>query len=908
MGHCEVRVRRFYQAPSFEAVREDGKWYLRHRHSGDLVSVDDALYRLWDAIDGQGASDLHVHTGAALGLTGRLLEAVLDVLVRAGLVVTDESVPPPEVPQQITDGALVSVVVLNMDGVAHLEACLPSLLAQTYRNLEIIMVDNGSRDDSVAFTQAHFPAVRIVALERNLGFAGGNNAGFAGATGQYVLALNNDTELDPNCVAEMVRVIERDERIAAVAPMMKLFYLRGFLNGLGNAVPPLGWGTDRYIGHLDVGQFAEPEPVPGACFGAALVRRSAWEQIGGLDPGFYPIYYEDSDWCYRARMAGYEVWTAPRAVVYHKFSATMQRALSPRKLSIVSRNRLRYTAKNLRPGSLVRYVSSYLAGDAYRLLHALWTRDWAMARAQVDAWSGFLRSLPEVLRERDRVQRLRLPGITDRELLALTARTPPSKLDGDIPLLTMRDIREHYLRVSPDLAYRHVLVVSPDVVSANMAGPGIRYWELARVLAQHFEVTLAVPGACDLAGEGFEILEYGVGRDGPLRQTAAEVDVLVISGYVLHECSFLKDIGCPMVVDLYDPFIIENLHFHAQKPLADRSAIHRNDLAVLNEQVQAGDFFLCASEKQRDYWIGLLMANNRINPATWDGDPALRELIDVVPFGLRSRPPRADGPRLKGVRKGIGARDQVILWGGGVWEWLDPLTAVRAMPRVVVACPGARLLFVGIRHPNPNLPDSRMASRAVELSRELGLLERHVFFNDWTPYAEREAYLLEADVGISTHFDHLETRFAFRTRLLDYFWAGLPVVTSGGDALSDVVAAEGLGRVVACEDVDDVADALIELLSMPDAKQQVAPAFARVRERFAWERVAAPLIAFCRTPHHAADKAGSEAYRPGVITVPQPTPVWRLPARAWRIVGERGLSGLGREAASYVRWLVTRLP
>jgi hypothetical protein len=88
----------------------------------------------------------------------------------------------------------------------------------------------------------------------------------------------------------------------------------------------------------------------------------------------------------------------------------------------------------------------------------------------------------------------------------------------------------------------------------------------------------------------------------------------------------------------------------------------------------------------------------------------------------------------------------------------------------------------------------------------------------------------------------------------------------------------------------------------------MAPAFARVRARLAWERVAAPLLSFCRTPRHAADKADSEAYRPGVITVPQPTPVWRLPARAWRIVGERGLGGLGKEAASYVRWLVTRLP
>lgn len=440
-----------------------------------------------------------------------------------------------------------------------------------------------------------------------------------------------------------------------------------------------------------------------------------------------------------------------------------------------------------------------------------------------------------------------------------------------------------------------LLIVSPDVVNSNMAGPGIRYRELARVLAQHVQVTLAVPGTCDLPEEGIEILGYEPHADRLLREAAAQADVLLVSGYVLRECPYLEEIGCPIVVDLYDPFIIENLYFHAGKPLADRSAIHRSDLAVLNDQLELGDFYLCASERQRDYWIGMLMANNRINPRTWDSDGALRGLIDVVPFGLRSRPLHADEPKLKGVRQGIGADDDVILWGGGVWEWLDPLTTIRAMPRVVEACPGAKLLFIGIRHPNPALPDSRMASRAVELSRELGLLERHVFFNEWTPYDEREAYLLDADVGISTHLDHLETHFSYRTRLLDYFWAGLPVVTSGGEALSDVVAAEGLGRVVGFEDVEGVSDALIDLLSMPDAKRQMAPAFARVRERFAWERVAAPLVTFCQAPHYAADKT---------VRVPQEgrTPYWRLPGRAWQILREEGVAGVAREARSYARW------
>ena len=382
--------------------------------------------------------------------------------------------------------------------------------------------------------------------------------------------------------------------------------------------------------------------------------------------------------------------------------------------------------------------------------------------------------------------------------------------------------------------------------------------------------------------------------------------MLFISGYVLHAFPFLAEAGRPIVVDLYDPFIIENLHFHANKPLEARTWIHRNDLAVLNAQLQVGDFFLCASDKQRDFWLGALIANNRANPQTWDQDRALRDLIDIVPFGMRSRPPRARGPGLKGVREGIAADDQLILWGGGIWEWLDPLTAIRAMPKVVARCPRARLFFIGIRHPSESFPASRMAARAVALSQELGLLDRCVFFNEWTPYAERETYLLEADIGISLHHDHLETRFAFRTRLLDYIWAGLPMVISGGDALGEVVAEEDLGIVTDCGDVDGVAEALIALLSSADAKAVRAEAFARASARYAWERVAEPLVAFCHDPRFAADKRPDGKAGAGIARAPEATPLYRLPLKAWRLLKQGGPTRLWEEMRSYVHWALSR--
>ena len=105
-----------------------------------------------------------------------------------------------------------------------------------------------------------------------------------------------------------------------------------------------------------------------------------------------------------------------------------------------------------------------------------------------------------------------------------------------------------------------------------------------------------------------------------------------------------------------------------------------------------------------------------------------------------------------------------------------------------------RLFFLGVQHPNPNVPEMRMVVEARDLATELGLIDRHVFFNEeWVAYDDRQNYLLDADIGVSTHFHHVETEFSFRTRILDYLWAGLPFVTTAGDSFADLTTSTPLG-------------------------------------------------------------------------------------------------------------------
>lgn len=406
---------------------------------------------------------------------------------------------------------------------------------------------------------------------------------------------------------------------------------------------------------------------------------------------------------------------------------------------------------------------------------------------------------------------------------------------------------------------KRVLLLCADTIDERMSGPAIRYWEMARALSKAgFSVTLASPNDTKLTSPTFRVCSHGYDQSKTTR-LLNEADVFILQGYVLFFLPFLKTVHKPMVVDIYGPLMLENLENHATLSLKDRYRLHDSTLAVIHDQLGAGDFFVCASERQRDFWLGMLASLNRVNPQTYAQDASLFHLIDIVPFGLPSEPPQQTHPVLKGIFRGIHAEDKVILWGSGIWDWFDPLTLIRAVGNVASERSDVKLVFMSKGHPNPQLNASlrlAMYDRAVQLSKDLSLYDRYVFFNqNWIPYADRANYLLEADIGASTHFDYVETIFSFRTRLLDYIWAELPMLVSAGDSMGEeVVRAHGLGEVVPCQDVEGMAQAILRLVNTPNLRAQYRPRFAAIREQFQWERAVEPLARFCTEPYFAPDR------------------------------------------------------
>lgn len=400
---------------------------------------------------------------------------------------------------------------------------------------------------------------------------------------------------------------------------------------------------------------------------------------------------------------------------------------------------------------------------------------------------------------------------------------------------------------------RNVLVLTADSLSTRMAGPAIRAFEIAKALNVVANVKLVSTVHSSLVYEGLDISDVS---NGGMRPVVNWADVIVFQGHILASYPWIGATDKIIVADIYDPMHLENLEQMKDRELVDRLHMSTDVTTVLNEQIMRADFMVCASEKQRDFWMGQLAAMGRINPATYDQDSSLRSLIDVVSFGVQDAVPVQRRHAIKGAIEGIGVDDRVILWGGGIYNWFDPITLIRAVGRLAARRPEVKLFFLGVAHPNPNVPKMQMAYDAIELSKELGLFNTTVFFNEgWVPYEDRADYLLDADLGVSTHLDHLETKYSFRTRILDYLWASLPVVATDGDTFAEIITRRGIGQIVQPEDIGGLEEALESVLFDDDVRAPMVEASARLAALLKWEKVLEPLIGYVTTGQRAPDIA-----------------------------------------------------
>lgn len=375
-----------------------------------------------------------------------------------------------------------------------------------------------------------------------------------------------------------------------------------------------------------------------------------------------------------------------------------------------------------------------------------------------------------------------------------------------------------------------VLLICPEPLGHGQpAGIGIRFIEMAKVLTAdgHSVTVMSRDGG---AVEGSRSAEMSAAT---LASLTASHDVAVVQGHAANEL-FAHGRKMPVVVDLYDPFIIENLHYFGERG----AEVFQHDHATLISSLLHGDFFLCASEAQRLFYLGLLLAVGRLNPVAFDHDPHLDRLLGIAPFGVQ--PPHA---------RPAGAGNDLLF--GGIYDWYDPILAIEAVALARKAVPDITLTFT--RHPNPELTPRGKSTAAIEHVERRGY-SSFIRFEPWFAYEQRGAFFDRFALALLTFPQSIETDLSMRTRVYDYLWGGLPIITSSAPGTDEILARYGAGTVIHDDTAEAFGAAIVAALQNRAQLQSMVGGAARFVTEHQWPTVLEPLRRFCRNPQMDARK------------------------------------------------------
>jgi GT2 family glycosyltransferase len=313
---------------------------------------------------------------------------------------------------------VLTVAILSYDGLELLQTVLPSLDAQRFRAFRTVVVDNGSSDGTAPWLAEHRPDVRVVALPGNVGVSAALNVCIDACDTEFAGLLNNDLELDADCLGELVAAMRAHPGAGSAAAKLIDFHDRRVLDGAGDL---FGWGCTparRGHGEVDRGQYDEPSAIFGACGAVAVYRRAAIEAVGRFDESFF-AFYEDADWAFRAQLSGWECRYVPSAVAFHMGSATIGAGLTDFTRYYLWRNGIWLVCKDYPLTAMVRQAPRLVHVQLVNLRDAARARKLAIWRRAV---GDAVRGLPAVMRRRRTVQRGRRRSL--RELDAIVGLKP----------------------------------------------------------------------------------------------------------------------------------------------------------------------------------------------------------------------------------------------------------------------------------------------------------------------------------------------------------------------------------------------------------------------------------------------------------------------------------------------------
>ncbi len=523
----------------------------------------------------------------------------------------------------------VSIVVVTYNGREHLDPVFTSLEAQDWPRgaLELLCVDNGSTDGSCEHLAQRFPGVRVEALGRNTGFAGGCNAGARAARGELLCFINDDMRAEPGWTRTLVTPLLADPNLGATGGKVLSWDgatvdFAGALMNFEGRGGQIGFGEPN-----DPARHNRGGPMLFANGGSLAIRRDCFLDVGGFDEDFF-AYYEDVDLGWRLWLYGLGVRYVPEAVTYHRHHGTSSKLPQGKLRVLYERNALLAAIKNYEAANLARVLA-----PAYMLAVRRAVADSGVDPAAFDlnrperveelipapeavatlvALDEVNHLLPRALAKRAEVQRRRVR--TDASLRGLfgqpffAARPDPEYGRLQATLADLFSVEQVFTARRP-----RVLVATVEALGAESA-PGSRVVVLCRALTDQAEVTLATAGASGLVAGGFDVI--GLDRS-VLERLAAEADVIICRPGTLIAHPWLADMPAPVVVDIDEPC-----------PLGEPGSPSGHP--ALEQELRLGDFFLCADEHRWATLVGMLHLLGRLSPGLYDRDPTLRTFAAVA--------------------------------------------------------------------------------------------------------------------------------------------------------------------------------------------------------------------------------------------------------------------------------------
>jgi len=359
-------------------------------------------------------------------------------------------------------------------------------------------------------------------------------------------------------------------------------------------------------------------------------------------------------------------------------------------------------------------------------------------------------------------------------------------------------------------------IVSPEPIGESMSGIGIRMLEMGNVLSKTHEVIFFVPKESKPIKTNFPIKGY---KKEAISEFLKDRDLAIVQGepanYLLSQ-----NFKGYVIVDLYDPYSIEALSY-------DDKAFEFA-YSSLSFQLKKGNFFLCANEKQRIFYLGGLYLSKRLEPEIFQRDPEFKSIISIVPYGVPEEEPTFEEKYFN--------FNQPIIFFGSFYDWYDVDILKNVLKELKK---NLDYHFIVTKHLRPQTTPQKKFNDFYEWSKKEYLLDKNIHFLDWIPYKERTRAYFSSSLSLCLYPETFETELSFRTRILDFLYGGLPVIALKGSELENILS-EKDGAFFVERDINKIINKIFEVLKI--SKDERKEFSKNIREKFSWNVVLKPLI------------------------------------------------------------------